>query len=74
MHLNTLSFTLILKQYFQITKLLLDSDANPSDVDALGATPLHRAASQGRVDIVEILLKCPSIKLDLCDSTGCTAL
>lgn len=52
----------------------MDSDANTSDVDALGATPLHRAASQGRNEIVEILLKCPNVKLDLCDSTGCTAL
>ncbi|CAH0723418.1 unnamed protein product, partial [Brenthis ino] len=62
------------KGHKEISKLLIESDADVSNVDVLGATPLHRAASLGRTDIVEILLKSPNLKLDLCDSMGCTAL
>ncbi|XP_013143652.1 PREDICTED: 26S proteasome non-ATPase regulatory subunit 10-like [Papilio polytes] len=62
------------KGHKEIVKLLIDSDARVNEVDELRATPLHRAAAQGRSSIVELLLESPSIIVDLCDSTGCTAL
>lgn len=58
----------------QIAELLLKYGANLNEIDILGATPLHRAASQGRNNIVEILLSSPHIKVDICDSTGSTPL
>lgn len=59
----------------QIVKFLIGADSNVNIADVLGATPLHRAAAQGRTDIVEILLSAPQqIKVDICDSTGCTPL
>lgn len=60
--------------FFQVVKLLLEYGANVNEVDILGATPLHRAAAQGRNSIVELLLNSPEIQYDLTDSTGSTPL
>lgn len=57
-----------------MTKLLLETGANINESDVLGATPLHRAATQGRNNIVELILSRSDVKVDLCDSTGSTAL
>lgn len=59
---------------FQVVKLLLEYGANVNEADILGATPLHRAAAQGRNSIVELLLSSPEIQYDLTDSTGSTPL
>jgi ankyrin repeat protein len=58
----------------QVAKLLLEADVNVNEADVLNATPLHRASSQGRNNIVELLLSSPTIKVDLLDSTGSTPL
>lgn len=57
-----------------MAKLLIEYGANINEVDILGATPLHRAAAQGRNTIVELLLSTPKIQYDLTDSTGSTPL
>lgn len=57
-----------------MTKLLINYDANINETDVLNATPLHRAAAQGRNNIVERLLATPNIIVDICDSTGSTPL
>lgn len=59
---------------FQVAKLLINAGANVNDVDVLNATALHRAAAQGRSNIVELLLLSPQINVDVCDSTGSTPL
>uniref|UniRef100_A0A0R3RID2 ANK_REP_REGION domain-containing protein n=1 Tax=Elaeophora elaphi TaxID=1147741 RepID=A0A0R3RID2_9BILA len=58
----------------QITTILLKNGANVNAQDNYQATPLHRAASQGHEKIVPILLNEPSIRINLTDSSGCTAL
>lgn len=60
--------------FLQVAKLLINFDANVNDTDVLSATPLHRAAAQGRSNIVELLLSSPQIKVDVCDSTGSSPL
>lgn len=60
--------------FFQVAKLLIDADANVNEADILGATALHKAAAQGRSNIVELLLTSPSIHVDPIDSIGCTPL
>ncbi|KAI8435964.1 hypothetical protein MSG28_004126 [Choristoneura fumiferana] len=54
-----------------IVKLLIEFGANVNEADVLHATPLHRAASLGRNNIVELLLS-HNIKVDPQDSTGST--
>ncbi|VBB30660.1 unnamed protein product [Acanthocheilonema viteae] len=58
----------------QITTMLLKNGANVNAQDNYQATPLHRAASQGHEKIVPILLNEPSLRINLTDSAGCTAL
>ncbi|VDN93869.1 unnamed protein product [Brugia pahangi] len=58
----------------QITTILLKNGANVNAQDNYQATPLHRAASQGHEKIVPILLNEPSLRINLTDSAGCTAL
>ncbi|XP_013199739.2 26S proteasome non-ATPase regulatory subunit 10 [Amyelois transitella] len=62
------------KGHIEVVKILLDAGANVNESDVLGATPLHRAAAQGRNNIVELLLETSDVNVDLCDSTGSTAL
>ncbi|XP_059047017.1 26S proteasome non-ATPase regulatory subunit 10-like [Achroia grisella] len=62
------------KGHYSVVKLLVQNDANVNNTDVLKATALHRAAAQGRNNIIELLLLSPDVKLDLCDSTGCTPL
>lgn len=59
---------------FQVAKLLIDLDANINEPDVLGASPLHRAAAQGRNNIVDLLLTQPHINVNPTDSTGSTPL
>ncbi|EJD76142.1 hypothetical protein LOAG_16844 [Loa loa] len=58
----------------QITTILLKNGANVNAQDNYQATPLHRAASQGHEKIVPILLNEPSLRINITDSAGCTAL
>jgi ankyrin repeat protein len=37
-------------------RLLLEYGADPNTQDEYGDTPLHKAASEGRVEVVELLL------------------
>lgn len=64
----------VLTYLFQIAKLLIELEANVNEADILSATPLHRAAAQGRNNIVELLLAHPNINVNACDSTGSTPL
>lgn len=59
---------------FQIVSLLIEFEADVNNKDVYGATPLHRAASQGRTNIVDILLQNPNIQIDSCEVTGSTPL
>ena len=44
------------EQLGEITKLLLQSGANPNATDAAGDTPLHKAVRFGQDDVVRLLL------------------
>ncbi|KJH47990.1 ankyrin repeat protein [Dictyocaulus viviparus] len=58
----------------EITHLLLEAGAEVNAADRYGATPLHRAASQGHDGIVNMLLSQPKIHIDAKDSEGNTPL
>lgn len=53
---------------------MIESGANVNELDVLNATALHRAAAQGRSNIVELLLQSKELNVDVCDSTGSTPL
>jgi hypothetical protein len=50
----------------ECVQALLDSGCNPNvrTTDSMRATPLMLAASQGRAEVVEILIACPGIDLE----------
>ena len=54
--------------------MLLENNADVNPQDKLGATPLHRAASQGHTDVVRILCENPKIRIDIKDNEGNTPL
>ncbi|KAE9412292.1 hypothetical protein Angca_006290, partial [Angiostrongylus cantonensis] len=57
-----------------IAHMLIEAGANVNASDKYGATPLHRAASQGHDRIVHLLLTQPGIRIDAKDSEGKTPL
>ena len=57
----------------QVSELLLDHGADPNISDENGATPLHRAASKGNLEIVKLLLQF-NCRIDAMDRQGNTPL
>lgn len=55
-------------------KLLVEADGDINAQDNYGATPLHRAASQGHLDIVRYLVNQQRIRLDAPNREGDTPL
>lgn len=45
-----------------------------NEKDNISRTPLHCAAGQGNIEVVQRLLEIPGIRVDEKDSIGCTAL
>lgn len=58
-----------------MAKLLIESNAEINIADNRGATPLHRAASKGNLEIVKLLMTFKQdLKIDAMDSYGNTPL
>ncbi|KAI6175171.1 26S proteasome non-ATPase regulatory subunit 10 [Aphelenchoides fujianensis] len=62
------------KNNAKITKLLLENGAEVNVADKYGNTPLHRAASQGHMEVLQLLCAQPGIRVDLPDREGNTPL
>lgn len=62
------------KNYVSIAKLLLENGAQVNVQDKFGNTPLHRAASQGHLDIIRLLLSQKGVRVDMNDQEGNTPL
>lgn len=58
----------------EILKLLVDAEGDVNAQDKYGATPMHRASSQGHLDIVRYLVSCKRIRIDLANREGETVI
>jgi ankyrin repeat protein len=58
----------------QVMRLLLDAGALVNVRDKYGHTPLHRAAAQGHIHAVTLLLSTPRCSFDITDAQGNTPL
>jgi ankyrin repeat protein len=51
-------------------KYLIDKNAEPNGVSRMGRTPLSKACWNGKIEVVEILVKLPQIKINEGDKNG----
>lgn len=57
-----------------MAKLLLENGASVNEQDKYRNSPLHRAASQGHLELIRLLIQQKGIRIDLTDREGNTAL
>ena len=62
------------KGYVGIMRLLLKAGAKVNAKDKTGSSPLHRAASAGKMETVRVLVEEGRAKVDAHDKTGSTPL
>ena len=55
----------MIRYEIEAAKLLLEAGANPNLKDKLGRTPLILAALKGKTNIIELLVKYPSVDLNV---------
>eukprot|EP01038_Epipyxis_sp_PR26KG_P007066 gene7066-9645_t len=61
------------KGYVNIVKQLIYEHANPNLANSNGYTPLHIAARNGNIEVLQVLVDAPSIELNKTDKNGYTA-
>ncbi|KAH7698292.1 Ankyrin repeat, partial [Aphelenchoides avenae] len=62
------------KNQLAIAKLLVENGADVNAQDKYGAAPLHRAAGQGHLDVVNFLAHQAGVRIDIPDREGNTPL